>query len=79
MSSRLRKKRNQRAERVKNTAAKLIKEFDLKVSGCSYGVHPFEYKQIIRQRSGNWYKVCVDCGAVYSMTDEEVTELGLES
>jgi len=65
MSSRLRKKRNQRAEHVKKTMHLLaLLSPDSHITGCSYGVHSYEYSE--------YMKTCKECGAIYILTDPEL-------
>jgi hypothetical protein len=73
MSSRMRKKKNQRHQLSKKSTAHLLKF--IHVNGCMYGVHSFEYKD-----HGNdyWTKTCIAnnngivCGATYQVHGAEL-------
>jgi hypothetical protein len=65
MSSRLRKKRNQRAAHVKKNMHLLaLLGPGSHITGCSYGVHSYEYSE--------YMKTCTECGAVYFLTEIEL-------
>lgn len=76
MSSRMRKKRNQRANNAmsRKSVASLLKVHH--VDGCMYGVHTFEYTD---HGDNYWTKTCIAlrpnigvCGAIYQVHGAEL-------